>query len=256
MVGIPLVYLCLRQGGLVLLAAIDLIIICALIEFAGLLGQRGFRINRIWIVAGALAISSDVHFYQGTHIPFVLITAVIIILVSHLFQKDRAHFMARASLSVFGLFFIGFSLSTILLMRQRPDGASLAILLFGLVWICDTSAYVVGISMGRHQLWPEVSPNKTVEGCLGGLAAAWLTGLIARAVFMPWLTVPDSLVVGSMAGILGQTGDLVESAMKRDLAVKDSSHLLPGHGGFLDRFDSLMFTAPAMYYYAQYFVHP
>ncbi len=255
LVGIPLVYLCLRQGGLLLLAAVDIIIICALIEFTTLLKQRGFKVNRAWTLAGALGISSDVHFSQGVHIPFILITAVIIILISHLFQRDRTHFIAHASLSVFGLFFIGFSISTILLIRQRPDGAGLAILLFCLVWICDTAAYVAGISMGRHRLWPEVSPRKTVEGCVAGLFGAWVTGLVARLIFMPGLSVFDAMAFGSIAGILGQTGDLVESALKRDLGAKDSSQLLPGHGGFLDRFDSLMFTAPAMYYYAYYFVH-
>ena len=112
----------------------------------------------------------------------------------------------------------------------------------------DTGAYFAGRGFGRHKLYPAVSPGKTVEGGIGGLAAGLLVMFVGRALFAPWLTIGDCLLVAIPAGIVGPIGDLVESLIKRASGVKDSGRLLPGHGGMLDRIDGLLFAAPAAYY--------
>jgi phosphatidate cytidylyltransferase len=126
---------------------------------------------------------------------------------------------------------------------------SYALLPFFLAWSCDTAAYGVGRAFGRRKLAPTLSPKKSVEGAMGGLAASIAAGLIARLWFAPYLTLLDALLLGALVGFFAQVGDLVESLLKRDAATKDSSGLIPGHGGALDRFDSLLFAAPIVYYY-------
>ena len=121
-----------------------------------------------------------------------------------------------------------------------------------LVWCCDTAAYGVGKAFGRRRLMPEVSPRKTAEGAWAGLAAAIGAAFLARATFATFLTPWDAAILGVLVGVFGQLGDLVESLLKRDSEAKDTSQLIPGHGGVLDRFDSLFFAAPVAYYYLLY----
>jgi len=111
-----------------------------------------------------------------------------------------------------------------------------------------------GAAIGRHKLFPRVSPNKTWEGAVAGFVFAILSALAARALVLDYLGVGDALVLGGIVGTFGQLGDLFESSLKRDAGVKDSSNLLPGHGGVLDRFDSLLFVAPLAYLYIDYII--
>ena len=115
------------------------------------------------------------------------------------------------------------------------------------VWSCDTFAFLIGRKFGTRKLAPRLSPNKTVEGSMGGMIGAMLTGM----AFGHWIHVPllHGLIVGAIAGVFGQLGDLLESAMKREVNVKDFGDIMPGHGGVLDRFDSLIFAAPLAYLY-------
>jgi len=118
----------------------------------------------------------------------------------------------------------------------------------------DTGAYYSGRALGRHKLAPRISPGKTVEGAVGGFFAAVMAGPLCRLIFFQQLPLFDSLLLGASIGILGQVGDLAESMLKRGAGVKDSSHLLPGHGGMLDRLDSILFCAPLIYYYSRLFI--
>ena len=247
--GIPIVYFSLRQGGIVLLLALDVVIVLCLVEFVRLLKGKGFRLNRTVTVLGALAISWDVYSTRGEDIPLILFGTLVLTLVLGLFGKDRETSFIVVSLTLFGVFFVGFCISCILLIRQFPAGADLAILLFLVVWVCDTAAYFVGLVFGRHKLLPHISPNKTVEGTAAGLMGAYAAAVCAKLTFLPGLSMINSIAVGTIAGVLGQLGDLIESAFKRGMEVKDSSRILPGHGGFLDRFDSLLLAAPSMYCY-------
>ncbi len=126
--------------------------------------------------------------------------------------------------------------------------------LFAAIWLCDSAAYFVGRAWGRHKLFPRVSPNKTWEGAVAGFCAAVLTFVAAQHFVLPYLTVGSGLLCGAIVGVFGQIGDLVESLLKRDAGVKDSSALIPGHGGVLDRFDSLLFVAPLIFVYLDFVV--
>ncbi|HVR42203.1 MAG TPA: phosphatidate cytidylyltransferase [Thermoanaerobaculia bacterium] len=139
------------------------------------------------------------------------------------------------------------------LIRLRTDfplvGPRLIFFLLIVVWAADTGAYYVGRKLGRHPLSPRVSPKKTVEGALGGIAAALLAAAVVHATFLPELPLLPALGASILLALAGMIGDLAESMWKRSAAVKDSGGLIPGHGGFLDRIDSILFTAPILYGY-------
>jgi phosphatidate cytidylyltransferase len=124
------------------------------------------------------------------------------------------------------------------------------VLLLSVTWMNDTGAYFAGRALGRHKMIPRVSPSKTWEGFAGGLLFSLGAAFAVRAIGFPALTAPDCLFLGLAAGILGPTGDLAESSLKRGFGVKDSGKILPGHGGLLDRIDALLFTAPLFYFFA------
>lgn len=149
---------------------------------------------------------------------------------------------------LFGAAYIGWMLSHLILLRGLDGGIALIFFVFLVTWASDTAAYYVGSSFGRHKLAPHISPGKTIEGAIGGLVGSVLMAGIAKFGFMPWLDLKDCLIVGLLLGSIGQAGDLFESRLKRHAGVKDSGAILPGHGGLLDRLDSLIFTAPAFYY--------
>ena len=118
------------------------------------------------------------------------------------------------------------------------------------VWSCDTLAYFIGSAIGKHKIFPRVSPNKSWEGSLSGLVGAVIAMmLIIRANWLPGLDMWDAIALGLITGVAGQVGDFAESLVKRDVGVKDSSNLLPGHGGAWDRLDSVLFAAPLSYLY-------
>ncbi len=133
-------------------------------------------------------------------------------------------------------------------------GAATVITIFAAIWVCDSAAYFAGRAFGRHKLFERVSPKKTVEGAVAGFIGAVAAFVVARAFFLPYLSPGEAVVCGFIVGILGQAGDLVESLFKRDAGVKDSSQMIPGHGGVLDRFDSLVFVSPVLYLYLDFIV--
>jgi phosphatidate cytidylyltransferase len=135
------------------------------------------------------------------------------------------------------------------LTRALPNGELLIFFLLLVTWAGDTGAYYAGMSLGRRKLAPVISPNKTVEGLIGGLMLAVLAAVGARLWFLPSFSLADCLATGLLLTGAGVLGDLAESALKRSAGVKDSGSLIPAHGGMLDRLDSLLFTAPAFYYY-------
>jgi phosphatidate cytidylyltransferase len=156
---------------------------------------------------------------------------------------------------LYGAVFPGF----LVLLRELPratesgrpyaEGASYVFLLFLVVWGCDTGAYAVGRIAGRHPLAPSISPKKTVEGALGGLLFGVLGAFAARGWLVPGIGALDALALGLAGAAMGQAGDLVESLLKREAGVKDAGSLIPGHGGVLDRFDSIFLAAPFVYVY-------
>lgn len=133
-------------------------------------------------------------------------------------------------------------------------GAWTVLTIFASIWICDSAAYFAGRAFGKHKLFERVSPKKTWEGAIAGFLGAIAAFLVMQALVLPYLTVVQALICGMIVGIFGQLGDLVESLLKRDAGVKDSSSLIPGHGGVLDRFDSILFVSPLLFLYLDFIV--
>lgn len=155
----------------------------------------------------------------------------------------------------FGLFYVSIMMSYIYQTRVLEDGAVLVWLIFIGAWGSDTCAYCVGMLLGKHKIAPKLSPKKSLEGCIGGVIGAALLGYI-YAMFTGYKIIgienPRLLfaIIGACASIISQFGDLAASAIKRNYDIKDYGRLIPGHGGILDRFDSIIFTAPIVYYLA------
>jgi phosphatidate cytidylyltransferase len=164
--------------------------------------------------------------------------------------RDIKAAAGEVALLFMGFFYVPLLLGHLLLLRGLPMGVQWVFLLLLIVMAGDTGAYYVGCNFGRRKLYPAVSPNKSVEGALGGLAGSIIGAFAAKAGFFFSLTVGDCLATALLLGSLGQLGDLFESLLKRSFGVKDSGAILPGHGGVLDRLDSILFAAPAAFYYA------
>lgn len=152
----------------------------------------------------------------------------------------------------FGMFYVVLMLSYIYQVRIMQDGAYIVWLIFLCSWGCDTCAYLVGVMFGKHKMAPVLSPKKSIEGGIGGVAGAALLGFIYATIFKDKITIDNANIifpiVCAVGGIISQIGDLTASGIKRNHNIKDYSRLIPGHGGILDRFDSVIITAPIIYY--------
>lgn len=174
-------------------------------------------------------------------------------LFSLLCIKDIKEAACETALFLLGILYIPLLMSYLVLMRDLPHGIRWIFLLLVIVMSGDTAAFYVGSSFGKRKLYPLVSPKKSVEGMVGGLAGSVAGSFLAKATFFSHLTPLDCIATACLAGLLGQLGDLFESLLKRSFGVKDSGGIFPGHGGMLDRLDSVLFAAPTLYVYARYF---
>lgn len=167
---------------------------------------------------------------------------------------DRSQAFIRWAWTLAGVIYIGWLLSFLVALRGLDSGRDWVLFALGVTVASDSFAYFIGRSFGKHKMAPTISPAKSWEGAAGGLMAALVVGLVLKAV----LDLPSSFIVigflSIFASLVGQAGDLVESLFKRNMAVKDSSHVIPGHGGLLDRMDSVVFAVIAVYYYVVIFV--
>lgn len=205
-----------------------------------------------WLIGIGLAGFAAVIF--GTHrpdliVPSLLVTLIAIISVPLFSRAPLEQSLRDGAMTLFGVLYLGLTLGPLSMTRLLPQGEWLIFFLLLVTWAADTGAYYVGTLYGRHRLAPLISPKKTYEGLVGGLIASIIAAYAVRWWFLPELSGLDCLVLGSLLAITGLWGDLTESVMKRSAGIKDSGGILPGHGGMLDRLDSLLFTAPAFYYY-------
>ncbi|MGA9753312.1 MAG: phosphatidate cytidylyltransferase [Acidobacteriota bacterium] len=186
----------------------------------------------------------------------VLSAAFLVLLVWGLSTKtDLKVILASLSATLFGALYVGFLLGFMLGLHQvEGEGARLIFLLCISIWAGDSAAYYVGSTLGKHKLYPRVSPKKTWEGAVAGVAGSVLAAAIVKMTFYASLRWEDVVALGILLSVVGQLGDLFESLLKRGAGIKDSSNLLPGHGGVLDRLDSLLFNGPLLYYYHQVFM--
>ena len=211
-------------------------------------------------VAGSVLIAMVMYFTTQTKAYFFLTTIIIVLAVNEMTRKDNRLFILHMSSTIFGIIYTGWLGGHILLVqrlsRNTFDSSILLFLTLFLVWMSDTGAYLIGMTIGRHKIIPRISPSKTYEGFFGGMIFTIVTTMIFRYLWLPCINPIDIILLGILAASAGLAGDLVESAMKRDAAMKDTANTLPGHGGVLDRFDSILFALPMLYYYYIFILIP
>ena len=260
-IGVPVAIVCSLVGGIPFLIAVNLVILFGLVEFYRMMEAKGIRPYKTVGVAAGLGVSWYVYFQGGVFSSLFITLVLLIIMVLELFRRDGELAVFHISSTILGVFYVAWLGSHIILLRQLGEGApagdlggSFVLLTLALAWGTDTGAFFVGNALGKRKLLPRVSPEKSVEGAWGGVATALAAAFIAKATFASYLTAVDALALGLVAPVAAVLGDLVESLMKRDVRIKDTSHALPGHGGMLDRFDSVLFVAPLVYYYLRFVV--
>jgi len=254
-IGVPLVLGAIYFGGMVFVGLVLIISFFGMYEFYGLVKEKGFSpLSLFGIIAGLvwiIFVYVSMGFYELVY-GFILVFVTILTLM-----QGVSGAIANASTTLFGFIYIPFFLS--FLVRARVEfsnyasGYGLVLILFVSVWACDSLAYLVGKMVGRHKLSPSVSPAKTVEGSIAGFLGSVAVFLVFY--YSGWLAdvldFPRTIVLGSIVGIFAQLGDLLESVFKRDVGVKDSGRILPGHGGFLDRFDAFFVVSPVYYIFVK-----
>jgi phosphatidate cytidylyltransferase len=172
------------------------------------------------------------------------------ILLNHVLAgRELKSGLLDTAVIAFGIFYVAWLLGHLILIRRLGEGPFLIFLVFLVTWANDTAAYYVGSFWGHHQMTPRISPRKTWEGAAGGLLGSVAAAFACRAWFLDSLGAADAAAIGVLVGVAAPLGDLSESVLKRSAGVKDSGALIPGHGGILDRVDSLIFSTPVLYYY-------
>ncbi len=254
--------LVINAGGILYTVVIGLLSIFAILEYVSLLKKQNLRPQTGVILFFSLVLLAFVFWKYGEQIPnslnsgasviatdsffmFILVLVFFVTLTLELLRGDPEQGLINAAVNLFGAVYIGFMFAYILLLRFLPDGLFYVLFALGVTWANDSAAYFVGVLLGKHKLFPRISPKKSIEGYIGGIAGG-LVGAFVLALLFKKPMVP-LLIISLFAVIAGQFGDLVESIIKRNAGVKDSGTFLPGHGGILDRLDSVLFAAPVVY---------
>lgn len=274
-VGIPIFVWIVWTGGWLWFVAVELLILGSSLELVALFRKMDIRIASFPVLAWNLFLpllffpELSITDHSLELLAFFLSGSVILSATFVLYRSHRNAALAVAG-SAFSVLYVGLSLSLLLALRfvfelsdaamlamiGSPDraGAKLIIALFATIWISDSAAYFAGRQWGKRKLAPAVSPKKTWEGAIAGFIGGILAFGIAGSLLLPALPRYHWIVLGAVVGVIGPIGDLTESLLKRKAGVKDSSQFFPGHGGFLDRFDSALFCAPATFGYVWFFL--
>ena len=260
-IGVPLILAAIHFGGVVYMAFTACVTLLCLYEYGLVLraGKRHVHFVSLMLFGLLMAVVAIVGRAQipSLDLPDNLYPLAISMVICGVFFIEvitpRRNW-DRVANTFLGIFLIPWSLAHLITLRDIPQyGEYLTLFMIVTVWICDTGAYFTGRFLGRHKLNKEVSPKKTWEGAVGGTLLAVGGALLMRHLFLPtFLTIKQAVWLGLLIAVIGQVSDLSESILKRTTGVKDSSNLLPGHGGFLDRFDSYLLLAPIFYYVVLY----
>lgn len=213
------------------------------IEYCTIMGFDALSVMSFW----AYIVVTIIMWWPNWHASIVLQGLVGVTLVLPVILRNRITLPQTASVLV-GAVYIGYGGLSLAEIRGLSHGLNWVILLLTCIWVTDSVAYFVGNLVKGPKLWPAISPSKTISGAVAGVLAAAAGAAMVGLLTVPGFDVVAYAVVGAVISITGQIGDLVESAYKRSAGVKDSGRILPGHGGILDRFDSLLFAAPFAYY--------
>lgn len=200
------------------------------------------------LIALAILINTFFNFLQFYDI---LLLSIIVLTFVELFRNKNSSILNLGG-TILGIFYIVLFFTSLINLREIDHqnywkGGFLILSMIFSIWACDSAAYFGGISLGKHKIFPRVSPKKSWEGSIFGFVFAIITMLIMQHYFLYFITISQTIILGATIGIFAQIGDLIESSFKRDVGVKDSSNLIPGHGGFFDRFDSLIYISPIIY---------
>ncbi|WP_337864592.1 phosphatidate cytidylyltransferase [Ignavibacterium sp.] len=258
-IAIPLILGVSYLGGwffTIFVAAISLI---AFYEFAAFSKSKSALVN---IPLGLLGLLIIIINQLKPVVDFKLLLSLwfMLLLIIELFRNKQSA-LINLGITTFGFLYFALMGSSLIAIREfypnvnqlYTQGAFLMFSILGTIWICDSAAFFFGTALGKHKLFPRVSPKKSWEGAIFGFLFAILSMILFQKIFISFLSMGTTVGLGIIIGTAGQIGDLVESLLKRDAGVKDSSNLIPGHGGIFDRFDSLLFSAPFIYYYLYYF---
>jgi phosphatidate cytidylyltransferase len=250
LVGLPLFLLLVFKAPLsVFSLAVLVVALLGLKEFYDLMEGGDTRLQKfLGLLMGALLIRSF-YYADFTLIVRVLALAVLLTLIVRTFSgRAVTHAAQEVGITFLGLMYVCFFLGYLVLIRDQAHGQAWIFFLFLLIWAGDTGAYYVGRAFGKRKLLERISPNKTVEGAVGGLASTVAAAWLCRPFLFPEVTVFSITLLALVLGLAGQVGDLAESLLKRSSGAKDSGTLFPGHGGVLDRFDGILFASPILYY--------
>lgn len=265
---IPALIYITSAGKFYYLIFIELGIGIGVYEFYKILETRGLKPFKTIGITAALLLGWNAYYASYIFTLSTLTALFLILSISELFRRNPDRAIFHISSTIFGVIYVGWFMSHCILLRQLPlhlsaqnpaylreygMGFSLAFLPFVIAWTNDIFAYFIGTKFGKKRILKRISPSKTIGGFVGG----GVFGIIAIFVFnafgfTPYLSIWHCLVLGLLGSLAAQTGDLIESLLKRDAELKDVSTTIPGHGGFLDRFDSILFTAPVVYYYLRF----
>ncbi|MFC1990295.1 phosphatidate cytidylyltransferase [Chloroflexota bacterium] len=217
------------------------------LTYFGLIWTLLFIISRD---SGLLSILKP-HFDVNLLTPLLLTSVVISSLIWLLTRVQKEHTFTGWSWTMAGILYAGWLLSYLVALRGLDDGKNWVFFALFTTYASDTAAFFIGITLGKHRLAPRISPSKTWEGTVGGVFGAIAVSLLFTlpTPFLLPFNWQQAIILGLLVSIFGQLGDLVESLLKRSMGVKDSSKLIPGHGGFLDRMDSVVFAGVVVYYY-------
>lgn len=243
---IPLLLWIYYKGEIFLLSFLSILSVLSAYELKQMLMKKDIQI--MWsVIPLTLMTMIAMAIYSNTVVSFVLFLGMIIVGAENVFYNRLEGSVSRISGSLLVMLYGGLSFGMIYRIHLFDSGAILLPLLAVLIWITDTMAYAVGMTLGRHRGIFKASPKKSIEGFMGGIFFALLFSFASTLIFKGQIPYKTALILGLSVGIVGQFGDLFESVLKRDFGVKDSSNLIPGHGGILDRFDSLMIAGPVFY---------
>lgn len=231
---------------------IALIAVLALHEFLALGTRKGYDMPVVLCILVMLFIIAA-FIVEQVSVEMGMFVTLLVIPASYVFRKTSIEqALPSSAVAVLATMYVGMLAGS--MIRLRADfgpliGPKLVFFLLLVVWLGDAGAYYTGKRLGKHKLSPRISPKKTVEGLIGGIVTSVITAVVIHFTFFPQIPLVHAVIVGIVLSISGVIGDLAESMWKRSADVKDSGTLIPGHGGFLDRFDSILFTAPILYVY-------
>lgn len=249
-VGVPLFYLMVAHArGWVFVLFAVIVSGLALWELLRLFARAGQLLPTRLALGLGIVVTGSFALPASDAVPVAVLCGAAAALLSVPLWHGQRPVIEPVALTLAALVYVSWFLGHALALHRRPEGDFLVLFLVAVTWVGETAAYVVGSTLGRHKLAPAVSPRKTVEGAVAQLVVSIAAAGLCGTWLLPAWALPSALGAGALLGVVGQVGDLVESAMKRSVGVKDAGGLIPGHGGVLDRIDGLLFNAPALYYY-------